>query len=148
MNLPTLPTVNAVLNLVSAVLLLIGFVHIKRGKPAIHKKVMLSAVFSSALFLVSYLVYHYQVGSVPFERYDWTRPVYFAILIPHVILAALMVPFILAALYYALRENFAAHKRLVKWVWPVWMFVSVSGLAVYYMLYGLRPTSGLSLIHI
>ena len=74
---------------------------------------------------------------MPYDKFDWTRPVYFAILIPHIILAALMVPFILAAVWFAFKGNFATHKRITVWVWPVWMFVSVSGIAVYWMLYHL-----------
>lgn len=137
MTITDLPALNAIMNFISAALLTIGFIFIKRQKPHIHKRVMLTAVGSSALFLISYLIYHYAVGSVAYPYHDWTRPLYFAILIPHVILAAVMVPFILAAIWYALHQRFDKHKRLVKWVWPVWMFVSVSGLAVYLMLYQL-----------
>ena len=86
-------------------------------------------------FLTCYLIYHYHVGSVPYLKQDWTRPVYFTILIPHVILAVLMTPFIGIGVYYAIRKNFQKHKRVMRWVWPVWMFVSVSGVVVYLMLY-------------
>jgi putative membrane protein len=130
-----LPTLNAILNLVSAVLLLLGYIAIKKQQRPVHKRWMLAAMVSSALFLISYLVYHYNVGSVPYPYYDWTRTVYFVILIPHIILAAVMVPFILAAVYFAFRGRFDKHRRLTVWVWPVWMFVSLSGLAVYLMLY-------------
>ena len=137
MTATSLPTVNAILNAVSAVLLMFGYIKIRQGNRLIHKKIMISAVISSALFLISYLIYHYQVGSVPYPYHDWTRPVYFIILIPHVILAGVMVPFILAALYFAFRSRFDKHRRLVRWVWPVWMFVSLSGIAIYLMLYRL-----------
>lgn len=137
MNVTDLPTVNSVLNAVSATLLLAGRIYIKRNRANLHKKIMLTAVATSALFLISYLIYHGQVGSIPYERYDWTRPIYFAILIPHVILAAVMVPFILAAVWLALKGNFNIHKKIVRFVWPVWMFVSLSGIAVYLMLYQL-----------
>ncbi len=137
MNVSDLPTVNAVLNSISTVLLLLGFIYIKKNQPSMHKRFMIGALVSSALFLTTYLYYHYQVGSVPYEKFDWTRPVYFAILIPHIILAALMVPFILAAVWFAFKGNFTTHKRITVWVWPVWMFVSVSGIAVYWMLYHL-----------
>jgi putative membrane protein len=130
-----LPTLNAVLNLVAAVFLLLGYVAIKNQQRPVHKRWMLLAMASSALFLISYLFYHYNVGSVPYPHYDWTRTVYFIILIPHIILAAVMVPFILAAVYFALRTRFDKHRKLTVWVWPVWMFVSLSGLAVYLMLY-------------
>jgi len=81
------------------------------------------------------LVYHFKVGSVPYPYHDWTRTAYFAILIPHVILAAVMVPFIIVAVRYALKGRYDRHRKLVRWVWPVWMFVSISGVAVYLMLY-------------
>ncbi len=97
---------------------------------------MLSALITSFIFLASYLFYHSQVGSIPYARHDWTRPLYFAILIPHSILAAVIVPFIIAAVWYALHQKFDRHKKLVRWVWPAWMFVSLSGIAVYMMLYG------------
>jgi uncharacterized membrane protein YozB (DUF420 family) len=132
-----LPTLNAVLNLTSAILLLIGRIQIKRSRADRHQRIMIAALVSSAMFLTSYLVYHAKVGSVPYDRHDWTRPVYFAVLAPHVVLAGLMGPFILAAVYFALRGKFDSHRRLVRWVWPVWMFVSVSGIVVYLMLYHL-----------
>ncbi len=135
MNVHDLPVVNASLNFLSAVLLTFGYVNIKRGNRARHKKFMLAALVSSACFLTCYLIYHYAVGSVPYPYHDWTRPIYFAILIPHVILAALMVPFILIVVWRAFHEDFIRHRRLARKVWPVWMFVSVSGIVVYVMLY-------------
>ena len=98
---------------------------------------MVAALSFSALFLISYLAYHFSVGSVPYARYDWTRPLYFAILIPHIVLAAVMGPFILAAVWHAWHKAFDKHKRLTRWVWPVWMFVSCSGVIIYVMLYHL-----------
>jgi putative membrane protein len=137
MNLSSLPTVNAILNGLSAFLLLLGYIQIKNRRPNIHKKFMIAALLSSALFLSSYLIYHRAVGSVPYPHHDWTRTLYFIILIPHSFLAAIMVPFIIAAVLFALKGNFIRHKRLTRWVWPVWMFVSLSGIAVYLMLYRL-----------
>ncbi|MFH1699372.1 MAG: DUF420 domain-containing protein [Candidatus Zixiibacteriota bacterium] len=137
MSINDLPTINAVLNGIATIFLLAGYIQIKKQKQSAHKKLMLSAVVTSALFLISYLVYHQKAGSVPYLKDDWTRPVYFAILIPHIILAALMVPFILRALYLAIKERVEKHRRIVKWVWPVWVFVSLSGIAVYLMLYRL-----------
>jgi len=137
MTTSDLPTLNAALNGLSAILLLFGYVQIKKGRRDRHRLFMIAAVISSAAFLTFYLIYHYQVGSVPYPHYDWTRPVYFAILIPHIILAGIMAPFIIAALWFAVRGNFDRHKRLTRWVWPVWMFVSVTGIAVYIMLYRL-----------
>lgn len=98
---------------------------------------MISALAASGLFLVSYLIYHYNVGSVKYPHYDWTRPVYFAVLIPHVVLAAVMTPFIVIAVWHAIKGRFEKHKRITRWLWWVWMFVSVSGIVVYLMLYHL-----------
>jgi putative membrane protein len=137
MNVSSLPTVDAILNLTSAVLLFTGRRMIKRGRRDVHKKVMLSALVSSALFLTCYLIYHSIVGSLPYAHHDWTRTLYLAILIPHSIFAAVMVPFIIAAVWFALRERFDVHRRIVVWLWPVWMAVSLSGIVVYVMLYHL-----------
>jgi putative membrane protein len=135
MNLSYLPTVNATLNLVSAIFLSLGFYFIKKRRIPVHKRFMLSAAIASALFLVSYIIYHYNVGSVPYPHFDWTRPIYFAVLIPHIIFAVIMTPFILILLYFALSGQFEKHKSLAVWVWPVWIFVSISGIIVYLMLY-------------
>ena len=137
MNVAHLPALNAVLNLISTVFLMLGYINIRRKRPDVHKKYMLAALVSSGLFLVSYLIYHYQVGSVPYPHHDWTRPVYFTILLPHIIFAGLMGPFILAAVWYALKGDFARHTMITRLLWPVWMFVSLSGIAVYFMLYHL-----------
>ncbi|MEW6413573.1 MAG: DUF420 domain-containing protein [Candidatus Zixiibacteriota bacterium] len=137
MSVSDLPTLNAALNLISATLLAFGYVNIKRGRQTVHKRFMVGALVSSALFLISYSIYHYHAGSVPYPHHDWTRPVYFAVLIPHVILAAVMTPFVIATVWLAFRENFKRHRMLARWVWPVWMFVSVSGVIVYLMLYRL-----------
>lgn len=135
MNFSNLSTVNAFLNALTAAFLIAGRVQIKRGRADIHKRFMLTALTTAVLFLVSYLVYHYQVGSVKYPHFDWTRPLYFVILISHTILAAVMVPFIIAAVVLALKGKFEKHKRIVRWVWPVWMYVSVTGIVVYFMLY-------------
>ena len=137
MTLADLPTLNAVLNALCAVLLLLGFRQIKRERRDAHKRLMLAAVVVSALFLISYVIYHYEVGSVPYPHHDWTRILYFVILIPHIILAGVMAPFIIAAIRFAILGQFDKHRRLVKLIWPAWMFVSISGLIVYTMLYRL-----------
>lgn len=98
---------------------------------------MIAALSVSALFLISYVIYHAEVGSIPYPYHDWTRPVYFVILIPHVILAAVMVPFVLTTVWLAWREKFSTHRRLARIVWPVWFFVSISGVVIYMMLYRL-----------
>jgi len=137
MQIADLPALNAGLNALSSVFLILGYFAIRQGNRERHKKLMLVALTTSALFLTSYLIYHYMVGSVPYPHYDWTRPLYFAILVPHVILAAAMVPFILLVVWRAWREDFDRHKRLARWVWPVWVFVSFSGVIIYLMLYRL-----------
>ena len=135
MSISDLPAVNALLNTASMIFLVMGYRAIRAGNRTVHKKWMLYALASSALFLISYVVYHYHVGSVPYEYRDWTRIVYFIVLVPHIIFAGVMTPFILAAVWLALREQFSSHRRLVRWVWPVWMYVSVSGVVIYLMLY-------------
>jgi len=129
------PTINACLNMLSTLLLIGGRLKIKKGDRLSHKKFMIAALVSSALFLIFYLIYHAQVGSVPYPYHNWTRSLYFIILIPHILLAAVMSPFILLAVFHALRENFDKHKRVVRWLWPVWIYVSVSGVMIYLMLY-------------
>ena len=132
-----LPTLNALLNAITAALLIAGRMQIKRGRRDIHKRIMIMALSTAALFLISYLFYHYQVGSVKYTRHDWTRPVYFFILITHTFLAGVMAPFIVTAVTFAFRGKFDKHKKLVRWVWPVWIYVSVTGIVVYLMLYRL-----------
>jgi uncharacterized membrane protein YozB (DUF420 family) len=130
-----LPTVNAALNSVAFCLLITGYMFIKRRKQVqAHKIFMLSAFVTSFLFLVSYLVYHYQVGSVPFAGQGWIRPVYFCILISHIILAALIPPLALVTLYLGLTGRFSHHVRIAR---CTWFYVSVTGVLIYWMLYGL-----------
>jgi uncharacterized membrane protein YozB (DUF420 family) len=130
-----LPTVNAALNSLSAVFLFAGFLFIKSRNRSAHRACMLAACASSTLFLISYLVYHYQVGSVPFKGVGAVRVVYFAILISHTILAAAVVPLALVTLIRALRERFDAHRKIARWTLPIWLYVSVTGVIVYAMLY-------------
>ena len=137
MSVTDLPTLNAGLNTLCTLLLVRGFLQIRRGAHQAHQKSMLAALVCSVLFLCSYLVYHVQVGSVPYPHHDWTRPLYFAVLIPHVVLAALMAPLVVLVVWRAYNQDFARHRRLARWVWPVWIFVSVSGVVVYLMLYQL-----------
>jgi len=132
-----LPTLNALFNAVSAALLLFGYVRIKRGNQESHQKFMVAALLSSGAFLISYLIYHFNAGSVPYPYYDWTRLLYFIILIPHVICAGIMAPFIVYAVRHAWKGNFERHKRLARWIFPVWLYVSASGVIIYFMLYRL-----------
>lgn len=130
-----LPTVNAVLNGTSAVLLAFGYLFIRRKKVNLHKACMVSAFVISTLFLVSYLIYHYHAGSKPFPGEGWTRPVYFAILISHVILATVTLPLSIVTLARGLRGRFEKHRSIARWALPIWLYVSVTGVAVYLMLY-------------
>lgn len=133
---PLLPTLNAALNATSFVLLVVARRAIKvQRNPLRHKKLMLAALGVSALFLCSYLTYHAQVGSVKYPIHDWTRTLYLAILLPHSLLAGLIVPFILAAVWYGLKGKFAIHTRITRILWPAWIFVSITGVVVYLMLY-------------
>jgi uncharacterized membrane protein YozB (DUF420 family) len=130
-----LPTVNATLNATSGVFLLIGYVLIRRRRIKAHRNAMLAAFASSTLFLVSYLIYHANVGSRPFGGQGAIRLVYFAVLISHVILAAAILPMAISTLSRGLRGRYVEHKRIARWTFPTWMYVSVTGVIVYFMLY-------------
>jgi uncharacterized membrane protein YozB (DUF420 family) len=132
---------NAALNFLSAAFLIFGFVFIKSRNIKAHKVSMLCAFASSSLFLISYLVYHYQVGSVPFKGQGPVRVIYFTILLTHTILAAAVVPLVLITLSRALKERFEAHRRLARWTFPIWLYVSLTGVVVYWMLYWLVPSA-------
>jgi putative membrane protein len=129
------PQINATLNGASAVLLLIGRNYIKHGRMAAHRAVMIAALVSSSLFLTSYLYYHWHVGSVHFQGQGWSRPVYFTILTSHTILAIVIVPMVIITLSRALRGRFDRHRAIARWTFPLWMYVSVTGVIVYFMLY-------------
>ena len=137
MTLRDLPACNAALNATSALLLAAGYLAIRGGRREAHRRFMLAACSSSSLFLVSYLVYHFQVGSVPFAGRGPIRTVYFTILISHTILAVAIVPLVLVTLSRALRERFDAHRRLARLTLPLWAYVSVTGVVIYWMLYRL-----------
>lgn len=137
MSIEHMPLLNACLNATATVLLLAGYIMIKKGRRETHTKLMIGALVFSAAFLTSYVIYHYHAGSTPYPHQGWTRPLYFLILIPHIILATVMVPFIIAMVIFAVLRKFERHKRLARWVWPVWIYVSISGVIVYLMLYQL-----------
>jgi uncharacterized membrane protein YozB (DUF420 family) len=132
-----LPALNATLNATSAVLLVTGWILIKRGRIQAHRNVLLAACTTSVLFLISYLVYHAQVGSVRFTKQGPIRTVYFAILLTHTILAAAIVPLVLITLSRGLRARYDTHRRIARWTMPLWLYVSVTGVIVYVMLYRL-----------
>lgn len=137
MDVRDLPALNALLNSASAVLLITGYRLIRQGKREAHRKAMTAALAVSALFLASYLIYHAQVGSVRFQKTGWIRPVYFTILISHTVLAACVAPMALVTVWRAWRGRFERHRRLARLTLPLWLYVSVTGVIVYLMLYRL-----------
>jgi uncharacterized membrane protein YozB (DUF420 family) len=132
---------NASLNGISAILLTVGFFFVVNGKIRQHKACMLSAFGVSTAFLISYVIYHIRVGNVRFLGEGWVRPIYFTLLISHILLAIVILPMAIITLSRALREKFDAHKRIARWTLPLWLYVSVTGVIVYVMLYHLYPHS-------
>lgn len=130
-----LPTLNAILNATAATLLVIGYVLIRRGNRERHKQVMLSALGCSAAFLISYLYYHYQVGSVHFEGGGTVRTVYLGILLTHTVLAAAVPPLAIITVVLGLRGRYERHRKIARVTLPIWLYVSVTGVVVYWMLY-------------
>jgi uncharacterized membrane protein YozB (DUF420 family) len=135
MNLHDLPRLNATLNALSALFLIAGFICIRRRAVSAHRRCMVSAFVTSGLFLVSYLIYHAQVGSVRFQGQGWIRPVYFSILATHTVLAAVILPLAIVTLRRALRAEFPRHRRLARMTLPLWLYVSVTGVIIYWLLY-------------
>lgn len=132
-----LPAVNATLNAIAAFLLVLGYNLIRNGRREAHHRVMISAFCVSILFLISYVIYHWEVGSVPFQGTGPIRIVYLTILVTHVILAAVVPILALITLRRAIKGRFEAHRRLARWTLPIWLYVSVTGVVVYFMLYRL-----------
>ena len=137
MSVTDLPALNALLNLTAGTLLVIGWFLIKARRIEAHRRIMIAAFCTSALFLVSYLIYHGQVGSKPFTGTGLLRTIYFSILIPHVVLAAVILPLAIVTLRRGLVRSDVAHRRIARITLPLWLFVSVSGVVVYLMLYQL-----------
>lgn len=135
MAVTDLPALNATLNAIATLLLITGYVFIRRGDRQKHRACMIAALAVSALFLTSYVIYHSQVGSVPFKGTGWIRTLYFIVLIPHIILAAAIVPPILITVSRALSAKYDKHRRIARWTLPLWLYVSVTGVIVYWMLY-------------
>jgi len=138
MTVHDLPAVNATLNALSGVLLVVGYVLIRLRRIEQHRRVMIAAFITSSLFLICYVVYHAQVGSVRFTRDGFVRPLYFTILITHVTLAFSVVPLSLVTLSRGLKARYPQHRRIARWTFPIWMYVSVTGVLVYVLLY--QPT--------
>ena len=145
MTIHDLPAVNATLNGLSAIFLSLGFFFIKRGQKIAHRNCMISAFGTSVIFLGCYLTYHIWIavvlhqGPTRFLNPAWFRPVYLTILMTHTILAVVIVPLILLTLNRARKQNFAAHKKIARWTWPLWMYVSVTGVVIYLLLYQIFP---------
>ena len=141
MTVHTLPAINASLNALSGVLLVIGYALMKARKIELHRRVMIAAFITSSLFLVCYIVYHAQVGSVSFTRQGFVRPLYFSILITHVTLAAVVLPLAIVTLTRGLKGRYPKHRAVARWTFPIWLYVSVTGVLVYLMLYQLYPAN-------
>jgi putative membrane protein len=137
MSVHDLSTLNAVLNFTAAVLIGAGYYFIRKKDIQSHKRCMLGALVVSAVFLISYVIYHASVGSVPFGGSGWIRPVYFIILFTHVVLAVVVLPMVLRTAFLGMRNRFPSHVRIARWTFPIWMYVSVTGVVVYLMLYRL-----------
>jgi putative membrane protein len=135
-----LPGVNAALNALSAALVMSGYLCIRRGKVAAHKRCMLSALVVSSLFLVGYLTLRAVAGMTRFTGEGWVRPVYFTILSSHTVLAAVIVPLVLVTVIRALRGDFERHARIARWTLPLWLYVSLTGVLIYWLLYHLYPS--------
>ena len=138
MTVHSLPAINASLNALSGVLLVIGYIMMRARRIELHRRVMLTAFATSSLFLICYLVYHAQVGSVPFTRQGFVRPLYFTILITHVTLAAAVLPLAIVTLTRGLKGRYPRHRAIARWTFPIWLYVSVTGVLVYVLLY--QPT--------
>lgn len=136
-----LPHVNAVLNTVSTILLIIGFGLIRKGDRARHRKVMIAALVVSSVFLISYLIYHFTAPVFVYRGPEWSRPIYFAMLISHVILATVVTPMIAVTAWRSLHGDFVRHRAIARWTLPVWLYVTVTGVVIYVILYHLTPTA-------
>jgi uncharacterized membrane protein YozB (DUF420 family) len=138
MSVHDLPAINATLNATSGILLLAGYALMRARRIEQHRRCMIAAFVTSSLFLVCYVIYHSQVGSVRFTRQGFVRPLYFGILITHVTLAAAVLPMAIHTLSRGLARRYPQHRRIARWTWPIWMYVSVTGVLVYVLLY--QPT--------
>ncbi len=138
MTLSDLPALNACLNATSAVLLTAGYTFIKRKNERAHRNCMVAALVTSTLFLASYLYYHFHAGRTVFPE-NWFKPIYLIILLTHTVLAVVIVPLIIASVVQAIRRRFESHKKITRWTWPLWMYVSVTGVVIYLLLYQIFP---------
>ena len=141
MDLSVFPKINASLNALAGCFLILGWLSIKRGLRVVHKKFMVCALISSTAFLASYLYYHAHVGTTRYQGKGILRGIYFFILGTHTPLAVLIVPFAIAAVIYAVKGNYAKHTAITRWLWPTWVYVSMTGVIIYFMLYVFKPVS-------
>lgn len=137
--LAILPHVNAVLNSIATVLLLIGFVLIRSGQRDLHRKVMITTIIVSAVFLVCYLIYHFTAPVFVYRGPDWSRPLYYTMLISHVILAVIVTPMVAVTAWRSLHGQFEKHRKIARWTWPIWLYVTASGVLIYVVLYHMFP---------
>ena len=140
MSLADLPAVNACLNGLSAIFLTSGYLCIRRGNKIAHRNCMVTAFVTSAIFLVCYLTYHFSVRTITrFREPEWFRPIYLTLLLTHTVLAVVIVPLVLMTLNRAVKQRYDLHKRIARWTWPLWMYVSVTGVVIYLLLYRIFP---------
>lgn len=139
MTLSDLPALNATLNSLSAIFLLTGYVFIRRKQQAAHRNCMIGALVCSTLFLTSYLIYHFNAGRTVFKDPAWFRPFYLILLLTHTILAVVIVPMVIITVSRAAKRRFDLHKKIARWTWPLWMYVSVTGVIIYFLLYQIFP---------
>ena len=141
MTIQDLPLINACLNTLATVFLALGFVFIKKGNQTAHKKCMISAFVTSTVFLICYLIYHFSTGATKFVDPAWFKPIYLVILFTHVVLAVVILPLIFMTFSRALKARYELHKKIARWTWPLWMYVSVTGVLIYLLLYQIFPQS-------
>ena len=139
MSLSDLPHLNAILNSLSTLFLVTGYVFIRKGRQTAHRNCMVTAFIVSSAFLTSYLIYHFNVPPVKFRDPAWFKPIYLLILLTHVVLAVVIVPMIFITFFHALKGRFEKHKRMARWTWPLWLYVSVTGVLIYFLLYRIFP---------
>ena len=139
MTIQDLPLINACLNGLATLFLTLGFVFIKQGKQTAHRNCMVSAFITSAVFLTCYLIYHFSTGATRFVDPAWFKPIYLVILFTHVVLAVVILPLIFMTFSRALKARYELHKKIARWTWPLWMYVSITGVVIYLLLYQIFP---------
>jgi putative membrane protein len=139
MTISDLPLLNACLNGTSALLLTIGYIQIKKQRQTAHRNCMIGAFVTSTLFLISYLYYHYHARTTRFLEPQWFRPIYLTILLTHTLLATIIVPMVLVTFWRAIKQQWDRHKKIARWTWPIWMYVSITGVIIYLILYQIFP---------